>query len=67
MKTFEFHNAKMTIESKGYGQYTLSGLGTSVHCTDSKIWDYCTDSEDKKKHAEAKRAAYKLLKAASHE
>ena len=40
MKTFEFNNEAITIEKTGYGQYVLSGLGTSVHCTDSEIWDW---------------------------
>ena len=45
MKTFEFNNEAITIEKTGYGQYVLSGLGISVHCTDSEIWDWCDDDE----------------------
>lgn len=37
MKTFEINNETITIEKVGYGQYVLSGLSTSVHCTDSEI------------------------------
>lgn len=62
MKTFTFHNATITIEKAGYGQYTLHGLGTSVHCTDSEVWDWCDDEENKEKHEDAKRTAYNLLK-----
>lgn len=62
MKTFTFHNATITIEQTGYGQYTLRGLGTSVHCTDSEVWDWCDDEENKQKHQDAKRTAYNLLK-----
>ena len=40
MKTFEFNNEAITIEKTGYGQYVLSGLGISVHCTDSEILDW---------------------------
>ena len=47
MKTFEFNNEAITIEKTGYGQYVLSGLGISVHCTDSEIWDWCDDDETK--------------------
>lgn len=61
MKTFEFNNETITIERAGYGQYTLSGLGTSIHCTDSEIWDWCDDDENKEKHEFAKQTAYRLL------
>lgn len=45
----------------GYGQYVLSGLGISVHCTDSEIWDWCDDDENEDKHLAAKESAYRLL------
>ena len=61
MKTFEFNNEAITIEKTGYGQYVLSGLGTSVHCTDSEIWDWCDDDENEEKHLSAKESAYRLL------
>lgn len=61
MKTFEFNNETITIEQTGYGQYTLRGLGTSVHCTDSEIWDWCDDDENAAKHESAKETAYRLL------
>lgn len=63
MKTFEHKGETITIERAiGYGQYTLRGLGTSVHCTDSEIWDWCDDNENEEKHSEAKEAAYRMLK-----
>lgn len=61
MKTFEINNETITIEEVGYGQYVLSGLSTSVHCTDSEIWDWCDDDENEEKHLEAKESAYRLL------
>ena len=61
MKTFEINNETITIEKVGYGQYVLSGLSTSVHCTDSEIWDWCDDDEKEEKHLEAKESAYRLL------
>nr|DAM63490.1 MAG TPA: hypothetical protein [Caudoviricetes sp.] len=66
MKTFEFNNEAITIEKTGYGQYVLSGLGISVHCTDSEIWDWCDDDwcdddENEDKHLAAKESAYRLL------
>lgn len=61
MKTFEINNETITIEQTGYGQYVLSGLGTSVHCTDSEIWDWCDDDENEEKHFAAKDAAYRVL------
>lgn len=63
MKTFEYKGEIITIERAiGYGQYTLRGLGTSVHCTDSEICDWCDDNENEEKHSEAKEAAYRMLK-----
>lgn len=42
MKQFKFHNANITMERKGYGQYIITGMGKSIHCTsshcDSFIW-----------------------------
>lgn len=62
-RTFEFNNEIITIEqTHGYGQYILRGLGTSVRCTDSEIWDWCTDDEDEEKHLAAKKAAFTRLK-----
>lgn len=61
MKTFEINNETITIEEVGYGQYVLSGLSTSVHYTDSEIWDWCDDDENEEKHLEAKESAYRLL------
>ena len=61
MKTFEINNETITIEKVGFGQYVLSGLSTSVHCTDSEIWDWCDDDETEEKHFEAKESAYRLL------
>lgn len=61
MKTFEFNNEAIAIEKTGYGQYVLSGLGISVHCTDSEIWDWCDDDENEDKHLAAKESAYRLL------
>lgn len=64
MKTIEFNNEIITIEQTGYGQYTLRGLGTSVHCADSEVWDWCDDDENEEKHLIAKETAYNILKAA---
>ena len=61
MKTFECNNETITIEKTGYGQYVLSGMGTSVHCTDSEIWHWCYDDENGEKHLSAKESAYRLL------
>lgn len=61
MKTFEFNNETITIEQVGYGQYTLRGLDSSVHCTDSEIWDWCDDEENEEKHLYAKETAHRLL------
>jgi len=64
MKTFEFNSEIITIEKAGYGQYTLRGLETSAHCTESRIWDWCDDEEDEEsleKSKEAKSRAYRIL------
>lgn len=61
MKKFEIHNEIITIEKVGYGQYTLRGLGTSVHCTNSSIWDWCDDEDNEEKHLAAMQAAFDLL------
>lgn len=62
MKSFKFHNAKITMERKGYGQYTITGMGRSIHSTSSLTWDWCNDESDKTKNREAKKYAYQLLK-----
>lgn len=62
MKTFKFHNANITMTQTGYGQYKLSGLGKTIHCTDSIIYDWCDDESNPKKHLDTRRAAYNLLK-----
>ena len=61
MKTFEINNETITIEKIGYGLYILTGMGTSVPCNDSEIWDWCDDEENKEKHLAAKETAYRLL------
>ena len=62
MKQFKFHNAKITMERKGYGQYTITGMGKSIHCTSSHTWDWCDDESDMGKCREDRRYAYLLLK-----
>ena len=61
MKTFEINNETIAIEKIGYGMYILTGMGTSVPCNDSEIWDWCDDEENKEKHLAAKETAYRLL------
>lgn len=65
MKTFKFRNAVISIEkTHGYGQYTLRGLGTSVHCTDSVLYEFVDNREEgHKKYNAARKAAYNALKA----
>jgi len=60
MKAFQFHNAHISIERTGYGQYRLTGLGRTVHCTDATVYDYCTYTGSKCRAV--RRTAYNLLK-----
>ena len=62
MKTFKFHNATITIAPKGSGQYVISGLGKSIHSTDSIMYDWCDDDSNKAKQKSARKSAYKALK-----
>ncbi|MBP6065087.1 MAG: hypothetical protein KA519_02055 [Bacteroides sp.] len=64
MKIFKYHNAEITIRLAGHSQYTLHGLGRSARCTDFDIWSWCDDEANERKRAEARSAAYQLLKAA---
>ena len=61
MKAFEINNETIPIEQVGDGQDILRGIDTSVHCTDSEIWDWCDDKENEEKHLSAKESAYRLL------
>ena len=62
MKTFKFRNAQMSIEIAGYGQYKLTGLGITIHYTDSETYDFCDDEDNVAKCTDARRSAYIALK-----
>lgn len=62
MKTFKLHNATIVVTPKGRGYYSISGLGKSVHSTDSIMYDWCDDDSNKAKQKSARQAAYKALK-----
>ena len=52
----------MSIEKAGYGQYKLTGLGITIHYTDSETYDFCDDEDNVAKCTEARRRAYLTLK-----
>ncbi len=62
VKSFNFHNANISIKANGFGSYLLSGLGVKIHTVDSSIYDWCNDNSDKKKWVNARKTGYKLLK-----
>ncbi|MEG2151100.1 MAG: hypothetical protein RRY36_07775 [Bacteroidaceae bacterium] len=68
-KTFIYNDEEISIESTHrYGQYVLRGLGTSIHCTDAQIYDWCDDGdEDESQQEEARARAYRILKTNSFE
>lgn len=62
MRTFKFHNARITIIPSGRGQYVISGLGKQLHSTDSKIYDWVNDDSNKSRQKSARRDAYNFLR-----
>lgn len=62
-KTFSFKKAVIMIVRIRYGQYKITGLGTSVYSSCSFIWDWCDDDDFPEKSQEARRKAYLCLKA----
>ncbi len=65
-RTFRFRNTTFVMTNLGRGQYTISAMGTTIHTTDSEIWDYCTDGEYPKRMAEVRKSAYTKIKLAQY-